>query len=104
MPYFDFDHLADFRPGIKSAAHFGEQLTLAAMTIDGGQADSGHIHPFEQCGLVLAGSFSLTIEEETRTLGPGQGYFVPSGVFHRWSTENGPVRILDVSAKPPAAA
>ncbi|MBI5583416.1 MAG: cupin domain-containing protein [Deltaproteobacteria bacterium] len=106
MPYFDFDHLAlrDFRPGIKSVAHFGEQIILAVMHIDGGKADAGHAHPFEQCGLVLEGSFSMTIGEESRTLGPGQGYFVPAGVLHGWSTENGPVRILDVSAKPPAAA
>jgi quercetin dioxygenase-like cupin family protein len=106
MPFFDFDPatLRDFRPGIKSAAYFGEQMNLAVMAIDGGQADRGHAHPFEQCGLVLEGSFSMTIGEETRILGPGRGYYIPAGVSHRWSTEKGPVRILDVSAKPPAAA
>jgi quercetin dioxygenase-like cupin family protein len=106
LPFFDFNHmeLRDFRPGVKSAAHFGEQMTLAVMSIDEGQADSGHGHPFEQCGVVLAGSFLLTIGEETRTLGPGQGYFVPAGVPHGWSSEKGPVKILDLSARFPALA
>ena len=106
MPFFDFNQLElrDFRPGIKSAAHLGDQMTLAVMSIDEGKADIGHVHSFEQCGVVLAGSFSLTIGEETRTLGPGQGYFVPAGVPHGWSTEKGPVRILDLSARFPAPA
>jgi quercetin dioxygenase-like cupin family protein len=106
MPYFDFDHwtLRDFRPGIKSAVYFGEQLTLAVMAIAGGETDAGHTHPFEQSGLVLEGSLALTIGDESRTLGPGQGYFVPAGVLHGWSAQKGPVKILDVSAKLPAAA
>jgi quercetin dioxygenase-like cupin family protein len=105
MPYFDFAHMAlqDFRPGIKSAVPIGEQLILAVMTIEPGMRDEGHAHPFDQCGLVLEGVFSLTIGEETRSLGPGQGYFVPAGIPHGWSTEAGPVKIMDVSAKPPAA-
>jgi quercetin dioxygenase-like cupin family protein len=106
MPFFDFSELKlqDFRPGIKSAVHLGEQMTLAVLAIDDGKVDEGHAHPFEQCGLVLEGAFSLTIAGEPRTLGPGQGYFVPAGVLHGWSTENGPVRVLDLSAKPPGAA
>jgi quercetin dioxygenase-like cupin family protein len=105
MPFFDFSewNLQDFRPGIKSAAHFGRQVTLAVLVIEGGQADEGQAHPFEQCGLVLEGAFSLTIAGETRTLGPGQGYFVPAGVLHGWATGKVPVRVLDLSASPQAA-
>jgi quercetin dioxygenase-like cupin family protein len=105
MLFFDFSewNLEDFRPGIKSRAHFGEQMTLAVMIIDGGNADTGHAHPFEQCGLVMEGFFTMTIGEETRTLGPGQGYFVPAGVAHGWATGKDPVRVLDLSARSPAA-
>jgi quercetin dioxygenase-like cupin family protein len=105
MPYFDLAHMAlqDFKPGIKSAARIGEQLILAVMTIESGMQDEGHAHPFDQCGLVLEGVFSLTIGEETRTLEPGQGYFVSAGIPHGWSTGTGPVKVVDVSAKPPAA-
>jgi len=105
MPFFDFSQLPlkDFRPGIKSFAQVGEQLILVVMTIESGMRDNGHAHPFDQCGLVLEGVFSLTIGVEARTLGPGQGYFVPAGIPHGWSAEAGPVKIMDVSAKPPAA-
>jgi quercetin dioxygenase-like cupin family protein len=106
MPFFDFSQmpLQDFRPGIKSFAQVGEQLILAVMTVESWRRDEGHAHPFDQCGVVLEGAFSMTIGGETRILGPGQGYFVPAGIPHGWSAELGPVRILDVSAKPPAAA
>jgi quercetin dioxygenase-like cupin family protein len=106
MPFFDFSQmpLKDFRPGIKSFAQVGEQLILAVMTIESGMRDEGHAHPFDQCGLVLEGVFSLTIDGETRTLGPGEGYFVPAGIPHGWSAEAGSVKIMDVSAKFPAAA
>jgi quercetin dioxygenase-like cupin family protein len=106
MFFFDFAQvsLEDFRPGIKSYAQLGEQLILAVMTIESGMRDEGHAHPFDQCGIVLEGVFSLTIGGEARTLGPGQGYFVPAGIPHGWSTEAGPVKIVDVAAKPPAAA
>ncbi len=104
--FFDFAQvpLKDFRPGIKSSAQVGEQLILAVMTIESGMRDAGHAHPFDQCGMVLEGVFSLTIDGETRTLGPGQGYFVPAEIPHGWSTEAGPVKIMDVSAKSPATA
>ena len=61
--FFDFSQmpLKDFRPGIKSFARLGEQLILAVMTIESGMRDEGHAHPFDQCGIVLEGVFSLTI-------------------------------------------
>jgi quercetin dioxygenase-like cupin family protein len=91
--------LQDFRPGIKSYAHLGDQLIMAVMTLEGGLKDPGHTHPFDQCGLVLEGTFSLTIGDESQKLEPGQGYFIPAGNFHAWSVTKGPVKILDVSLK-----
>jgi len=106
MPFYDFAQmpLKDFRPGIKSSIQAGEQLVLAVMTIESGMRDDGHAHPFDQCGMVLEGVFSLTIGGEARSLGPGQGYFVPAGIPHGWSAEKGTVKIMDVSSKPPATA
>ena len=77
MPFFDFAQmpLKDFRPGIKSFAQVGEQLILAVMTIESGMRDDGHAHPFDQCGMVLEGVFSLTIDGETRSPGTGAGLF-----------------------------
>ncbi len=101
MPFIDFLglDLKDFQPGIKSWAQMGEQLIVAVMTIEAGMEDPGHTHPFEQAGMVLEGIFKLTIAGETKSLGPGQGYFIPVGIHHAWSVPAGPVKIVDVSSK-----
>jgi quercetin dioxygenase-like cupin family protein len=101
MPFIDFSSLGlkDFRPGIKSWAQIGEHLIMAIMTIEAGMEDGGHSHPFEQSGMVLEGIFKLTIAGETKSMGPGQGYFIPAGVHHAWSVPASQVKILDVSSK-----
>jgi quercetin dioxygenase-like cupin family protein len=101
MPFIDFPSLdlKDFRPGIKSWAQIGEHLNMAIMTIEAGMEDDGHSHPFDQAGIVLEGSFSLFIGEDRKSLRPGQGYFIPAGTHHGWSVPDGPVKILDISAK-----
>jgi quercetin dioxygenase-like cupin family protein len=101
MPFLDFSKLdlKDFRPGIKSWAHTGEHLIMAVMTIEDGMKDSGHSHAFDQSGLVLEGTFNLTIGDEQRSLKPGPGYFIPAEIHHAWTVTDGPVRIMDISSK-----
>lgn len=103
MPFIDISKLdlKDFRPGVKSWAQIGEQLVMAVMKIEAGMEDRGHSHPFEQAGLVLEGTFLLTIAEETKSLGPGQAYFIPAGILHAWSLPAGPATLLDISSKSP---
>jgi quercetin dioxygenase-like cupin family protein len=91
--------LQDFRPGIKSAAHLGQNLIMACMEIGPGKEDPGHEHPFDQCGIVLAGELEMWVEEERMVMRPNQAYFIPSGARHGWKTLDAPVRILDVSSK-----
>lgn len=101
MPFMDFStvDLMDFRPGIQSWAQAGEQLIMVVMTIEAGMEDAGHSHPFDQSGMVLEGTFTLSIGEDRKSLKPGQGYFIPAGIHHAWSVAEHPVKILDVSAK-----
>ncbi|HDZ90562.1 MAG TPA: cupin domain-containing protein [Deltaproteobacteria bacterium] len=90
--------LEEFRPGIMSRAEFGENLTMVCMEIGPGREDTGHEHPFDQCGLVLAGEIEMFIGNERKTLKPDGTYFIPAGVPHGWKTSDKPVRLLDVSA------
>jgi quercetin dioxygenase-like cupin family protein len=101
MPFIDFSSVdqKDFRPGIKSWAQVGEQLIMAVMTIESGMEDEGHSHPIDQSGVVLEGTFTLSIGEDRKSLRPGQGYFIPAGIHHAWSVPDGPVKVLDISAK-----
>lgn len=41
-----------------------------------------HTHPHEQIGYVESGTMKFTIGDETRSLGPGDAYIIPSGVPH----------------------
>ena len=92
--------LEEFRPGILSKAEIGKNLILAVMEIGPGKADTGHEHPFDQCGVVLQGRIEMFVGDEKKILGEGEAYFLPAGIRHGWKTLDGPARILDVCLKP----
>lgn len=94
--------LAEFRPGIMSQAALGDSLIMVCMEIEPGRADTGHVHAFDQCGMVIAGRLEMFIGEERKVLGPHDCYFIPAGENHGWKTLEAPVRLLDVCPKPPA--
>jgi len=91
--------LEDFRPGIRSRAEIGNDLVMACMEIGPGNADTGHQHPFDQCGLVTDGKIEMFIEDERRVLNAMDTYFIPAGAFHGWKTFDTPVKILDISPR-----
>jgi quercetin dioxygenase-like cupin family protein len=91
--------LEEFRPGIMSKAEMGENLIMVCMEIGPDQEDSGHEHPFDQCGVVLDGQIEMFIDNERNTLNSNESYFIPAGVPHGWKTFDKPVKLLDVSAK-----
>ena len=41
-----------------------------------------HSHPHEQFSLLLAGRIRLTVGNETREIGPGDGWYAAANVFH----------------------
>lgn len=91
--------LEEFRPGIMSKAAIGNNLIMVCMQIDQGKEDTGHEHPFDQCGMVLEGQIEMFAGEEQRVLNAGECYFIPAGVRHGWKTFDKPVKLLDVSPK-----
>ena len=93
--------LEEFKPGIMSKAHIGDNLIMVCMKIDPGKEDPGHKHPFDQCGIVLEGQIEMFIGEERKLLNSNKSYFIPSGVRHGWKTFDKAVKILDVSLKQP---
>ena len=91
--------LEEFRPGIMSKAEIGENLIMVCMEIGPGKEDTGHEHPFDQCGVVLDGQIEMFIGDKYNTLNSNESYFIPAGVRHGWKTFTEPVRLLDVSGK-----
>jgi quercetin dioxygenase-like cupin family protein len=71
------------------------------MNIDSGKEDTGHKHPFDQCGIVLEGQIEMFVGNERKLLNSNETYFIPSGTQHGWKTFDKPVKVLDISLKQP---
>lgn len=99
MPFHRLDtlELSPFRPNINSYAELGKDLILVIMEIAAGAEDSGHSHPFDQCGVVLSGSIEMFVGEEKRLLHTHDSYFLPAGVIHGWKTSDNSATLLDVT-------
>jgi quercetin dioxygenase-like cupin family protein len=91
--------LDPFRPGIASRAAIGDSLIMVCMEIEAGREDSGHLHPFDQCGMVLEGRIEMFVGDEARVLEAHDSYFIPAGVRHGWKTLAQPVKLLDICPK-----
>ncbi len=101
MAFWNLDalKLEEFRPGIMGHAEIGKNLIMVCMEIGPVKQDSGHEHPFDQCGIVIEGEIEIFIGEERRLLRSNECYFIPSGVRHGWKTFDKPVKMLDISLK-----
>lgn len=97
----DTVQLEAFRPGIMSKAAIGDDLIMACMQIGPEQADAGHVHTFDQCGIVIEGPIEMFVDEERRLLNSHECYFIPAGKRHGWKTFDTPVKLLDISRKQP---
>lgn len=61
---------------------YGAQLMAVYLEFKKGAVGALHSHPHVQTAFVRSGSVSVRIGAETRVLGAGDFYFVPSGVEH----------------------
>jgi quercetin dioxygenase-like cupin family protein len=68
--------------GVAARTANGERLSLGIVELDPGAVVPEHHHEHEQLGLVLAGSVQFRIADETRELGPGGTWTIPSNVPH----------------------
>jgi len=68
--------------GIHARIVHGERLTLGVVELDANGAVPEHVHEHEQLGICLAGSLVFRVGEESRELGPGQTWCIPSNVPH----------------------
>jgi quercetin dioxygenase-like cupin family protein len=100
-----FDDLARLGPlpiwdGIVARAVEGERLTLAVVELDPGAVAREHRHANEQLGIVLSGAMTFRIGDETRELGPGDMYTIPSNVPHEATAGPDGAVVIDVFAPP----
>jgi quercetin dioxygenase-like cupin family protein len=82
-----FDDIAKIGPqdiwsGVVVRAVHGERLTLGVVELSPNAVVPEHQHDNEQVGMVLEGSVTFRIREETRELGPGGTWSIPSDTPH----------------------
>jgi quercetin dioxygenase-like cupin family protein len=82
-----FDDLAAIGPqdiwdGVVVRAVHGERLTLGVVELAPNAVVPEHAHENEQLGMVVQGAVTFRIGDETRDLGPGGTWSIPSGTPH----------------------
>ncbi len=97
MPFLNLDGLEESEPIPGYRAHFvhSKNMTLAYWTIEAGAPLPEHSHLHEQVANVIEGEFELTVDGETRRLGPGTVAVIPSNATHSGKAITN-CRIIDV--------
>ena len=72
----------EIAPGVTIKPLAGQHVMLNYVELMPHTEVRSHAHPHEQLGLVLEGELELRIGDETRSLGPGDTFFIPGGVTH----------------------
>lgn len=68
--------------GIDAQILTGQHMHLIRAVYPPGAVYEMHDHPHEQFSLLLEGRLRLTVGDETRDIGPGDGWYAPGGVPH----------------------
>ncbi len=88
-----FSHLPDAEPmqiweGVVGRVVEGERVTMALIELAAGCVIPEHRHHNEQLGVCIAGSLRFRIGDETRDVGPGDGWRILGDIPHQ--VETGP--------------
>jgi quercetin dioxygenase-like cupin family protein len=81
--------------GFKGRFVHSANMTFGYWDIEAGASLPEHAHPHEQVTSVIEGEFELTVDGETKTLGPGSVVIIPSNVSHSGKSVTNS-RIIDV--------
>lgn len=97
------DELAGIRPlkvweGVIARAIEGDRLGLAVIELDPDSVVPEHSHENEQLGMVITGSVRFRVGSETRELGPGGTWRIPSNTPHEVHTGPEGAVVIDVFA------
>lgn len=68
--------------GVAARVVNGQRCSLGIVELDPDAVVPNHHHDHEQLGMVLRGSVRFTLGDETRELGPGETWSIPSMVPH----------------------
>ena len=86
--------------GVTIRTIYGEKLMMSYVHLQPYSTVAEHSHLHEQMGMVLKGTFELTIDGESRTLKEGDTYLIPSNVKHSARAFDETAIALDIFSPP----
>jgi unsaturated pyranuronate lyase len=86
--------------GVHGRVVHGERITLGVIELDPGSVVPEHHHENEQLGICLSGSLVFRVGDETRELGPGGAWSIPSDVPHEVHVGSEGAVVIDVFVPP----
>ena len=93
----DLDVIQVWETVVARAVH-GERQSLAVVELDPNAVVPEHHHEQEQLGIVIAGSIEFRIGDETKHLGPGETWTIPSNEPHEVTAGPLGAIVIDVFA------
>jgi quercetin dioxygenase-like cupin family protein len=104
MPFSHWDEVEPILiwDGIVGRAVHGDEATLAAITLEPGTKVPEHQHANEQTGMLLRGSLTFRIGDETRELRPGAAWVIPADVPHQVDVGTDGAFLVELFAPPRA--
>jgi quercetin dioxygenase-like cupin family protein len=90
----------DIWDAVAVRAIYGERLTLGVVELDPGSVVPEHRHENEQLGMVLTGSLTFRVGDESRQLGPGGTWSIPPNVPHEVAVGPDGAVVVDVFTPP----
>jgi quercetin dioxygenase-like cupin family protein len=84
--------------GVNGRVAHGDRVTLGVLELDPGSVVPEHAHDHEQLGICLTGSLWFRVGEESRDLGPGETWAIPSNVPHEVRVGPEGAVVIDVFA------
>lgn len=84
--------------GVAARSVHGERLTLAVLELEPGSVVPEHRHDHEQLGIVLRGSVTFRVADETRALEPGGTWRIAPDVPHEVHVGPDGAIVVDVFA------
>lgn len=102
MPFFNINEQPEKQifDDITIRTVHGEKLMMSFVHLAPHSIVAEHNHPHEQMGMVLEGTFELTIDGEARTLKKGDAYLIPSYVKHSAKAFDKAALALDIFSPP----
>ena len=84
--------------GVVVRAVHGERITLGVVELEPNAVVPEHSHENEQLGMVLGGSLTFRVGDDSRELGPGGTWRIPANVPHEVTTGPDGAVVIDVFA------